>query len=120
MNKLPHDHTSARSQVEEAEQWEDWMNRVPPIQFPADWYVQIIPPFCGAMVRFRVTRPDVPGTSVSVYLDVHSVLGCCEHPYWEIYEYDGDVKRFPMEDVDALIVGIHEIFEGTDKHGYND
>lgn len=31
-----------------------WIKEIPFIQFPADWKVQIIPPFTGIVVRFRV------------------------------------------------------------------
>jgi hypothetical protein len=79
-----------------------WMNRIPHIKFPADWEVQIIPPFSGAIARFRVNN------KVSVYLDGYDILGFVGEPYWEVYPHKDDVYRCAMNNVDDLIVAIQE------------
>lgn len=84
----------ARSQVERDEDWEEWCNKAPWLQFPPGLDVKIIPPVHGAMVRFMVRFAD--GTdadnTVSVYWDCHNALGIMSKPYWEIYpvKYKGD------------------------------
>ena len=101
-----------RWKIEKAEEWRDWVRKIPSINFPSDWSVRIIPAFAGAMIRFLVTKGD---KEVSVYLDVFARLGAWDEPYWEIYPYDNDTFRCRMEDVDTLLSKIGEVLEGKDK-----
>lgn len=94
-----------RSDVERAEKWREWVEKIPAIQFDPDWAVRVIPPFSGAMARFQVFKGDI---SVSVYLDVFSRLGCNKSPYWEVFPHQGDVFRCAMSEVDELLVAIRE------------
>lgn len=77
---------------------------MPFINFPSDWLIQIIPPFGGAMVRFRVILPD--GRRKSVYADFYDNLGYYGSPYWEIYPVDDDIARCPIEAVAELLIMI--------------
>lgn len=94
-------------------EWDKWMKKIPAIKFPSDWYVKIIPPFNGAMIRFRVGL-DKNGDTISVYLDCYGCLGgIAGHPYWEIYPAaGGDIARFELTDVKGLLEGIEEALEG--------
>ena len=85
----------------------EWVNKIPFINFPSDWQIQIIPPFSGATSRFRIKKIDNEKT-VSVYLDCYDHLGCFGEPYWEIYPYQDDTFRCAMNDTDALINDIEE------------
>lgn len=82
----------------------DWISKIPPLQFPKDWVINMVPPFAGALVRFGVS---LEGTSeyVSVYLDVYSILGATEAPYWEVYIQDNPnfPSRCAMEDSETLM-----------------
>jgi len=98
-------HLPERYDIETREEWRKWMGRIPAIEFPAGWQVKVIPPFGGAMARFRVLAG---GKDISVYLDVFDRLGCVGAPYWEVYPYQGDVGRVPMDDVSGLIAMIQE------------
>lgn len=80
-----------------------WAKEIPYIQFPADWKVQITPPFAGAVVRFRVQKDDM---EVSIYLDCYDRLGCYGSPYWEVYPHEGDVFRCDMSDTEILLNAI--------------
>lgn len=98
-----------------------WVDKIPAIRFPSNWFVQVIPGFGGALARFRVTlsASEQEGDPVvSVYLDGFGTMGCMPEPYWEIYPYDGDVSRYDMDDVDGLLAGIAESLkqqkEGSD------
>ena len=92
-----------RHDIERAERWRKWAEKIPNIQFPSDWNVRIVPPYCGAMARFYVQLPNEEGI-ISIYLDVFERLGYYEgEPYWEVYPYLGDVGRCPMEDVKELL-----------------
>ena len=82
---------------------EDWFDNIPFIRFDPDWDVQVIPPFSGAMVRFRVKQGD---HIVSVYLDCYQQLGYWDGPYWEVYPVDGDTWRVGIDDVDGLLDAI--------------
>ena len=88
--------------------WREWIRKIPEIQFPAHWKIQIIPPFAGALIRFRVNN------KISVYLDVDGSLGYWVDennkpaPYWEIHPYDDDVWRIDMEKVDELLEAIQK------------
>lgn len=85
-------------------EWIRWSEEIPYIQFPKDWKVKIIPPFHGAIVRFRIQLPNMkPNDFISVYLDCYGVLGAEALPHWEIYPYDEDVGRCGIYDVEELL-----------------
>lgn len=95
-----------RLDVEKAEDWFTVLDNMPVIHFPSHWAIKLSPPFGGAMVRFRVIFKD---KEVSVYFDTLDRLGIMGEPYWEIYPaVDGDIARFPAEDVEELIWAIQE------------
>lgn len=93
----------SRYQIESDERWTDWMRSIPSLKFLPEWEVKVIPPFGGAMARFRVSHGD---KSISVYLDVYDCLGCMGEPYWEIYPYEGDTFRCLMNETEELIEAI--------------
>ena len=90
-----------RYRIEEDQDWRGEINRVPFIQFPADWAIQMIPPFSDAVVRFRVKLPS--GQEKSIYLDSRDSIGFMGYPYWEVYPYKGDCGRCAMEEIDELL-----------------
>lgn len=107
-------------EMEGSFEWEKWRNEIPFIPIYKDWEIKVIPPFCGAVVRFLVREPG--GDDISVYLDCYDVLGCFGSPYWEIYPAaDGDVERYKMEDVDGLLDGLERALEkiGENKEKYD-
>ena len=95
------DKTVARLKIERAEDWRTWMDKIPAIQFDADWQVKVIPPFSGAMARFLILKG---GKQASIYLDCYDVLGCVGHPYWEVYPVADDVGRCDIDDIEQLLV----------------
>jgi hypothetical protein len=90
-----------RHEIEKAEEWMRFMKELPMIPFPTGWMVQVIPPFAGALARFRVRLPS--GAEKSVYFDAHNALGYMDGPYWEVYPVQGDTGRCDMADVDELL-----------------
>ena len=90
-----------RSRVEAAEDWRGEIATMPFIKFPHDWEIQVIPPFGGAVIRFRVRLPS--GVVKSIYLDSRDALGCVGEPYWEVYPCDGDVGRCLKAETDQLL-----------------
>ena len=102
------DKTTARLKIEHEEGWRTWVDKIPAIQFDADWQVKVIPPICGAMVRFVILKG---GKQASIYLDCYDVLGCMGHPYWEVYPVDGDVGRCDMNDTTQLLALIRHALE---------
>ena len=90
--------------VEDSQKWREDVHTIPFIQFPADWQIQVIPPFADATVRFRVKLPD--GVDKSVYLDTRNSLGYEEQPYWEVYPVEGDTERCYMNEIDKLLLAI--------------
>jgi len=86
-----------------------WSQEIPYISFPSDWEVQIIPPFLGALIRFRVKKGKA---EVSIYLDCYDNLGSVGSPYWEVYPYEGDVFRCDMLDTESLLRAIGESISG--------
>jgi len=97
-----------RLRVERAEEWTDWMIKIPALKFSPDWEVKIIPPFGGAMVRFWIDKGE---NHISIYLDCHERLGCFGAPYWEIYPYQGDTYRCGIDEVDDLMEKISEALD---------
>jgi hypothetical protein len=90
-----------RHDIERSEGWREYAKRMPWIKFPADWQVAVIPPFAGALARFRVKLPS--GTEKSIYFDAHEALGYFGAPYWEVHPYQGDVGRCEMTNTDELL-----------------
>ena len=101
----------SRYELEEQEQWRDWCNKIPAINFPKEWDVTIIPPFCGAMARFRVFEKGKTQDGVSVYLDLYDRLGFFGAPYWEAYPINDNNERFAMNKTKELIDSIKREFK---------
>jgi hypothetical protein len=101
------DQIMERYQIENKQKWREEIATMPWIQFPADWKIQIIPPFGDAVVRFRVTLPS--GAVRSVYLDARHSLGLWRDdkgefiPYWEVYPHRNDVGRCDKDNIDELL-----------------
>lgn len=97
-------YTTMRYKIEDEQKWREEIKVIPFIQFPADWLIQVIPPFSDAVVRFRVRLPS--GKEKSIYLDKRNSLGYWEgidNAYWEVYPYRGDVGRCNMTEIDLLL-----------------
>lgn len=103
--------TLERAKLESEENWRDYVKSAPYINFPSEWDIQIIPPFAGAIMRFRVRYKS---HEISVYADYHQSLGYysneegIETPYWEIYPYFDDTYRCNINDTKLLIEKIKE------------
>jgi len=100
-----------RIDIEYSEDWRGKVDTIPFIKFPSDWEIQIIPPFGGAVARFRVRLPD--GRVKSIYLDYENNLGSWFEngdmkPYWEVYPNYGDVARCGQYDIESLLKYISE------------
>ena len=95
-------------EVERIMEYNKWCGEIPHIKFPTDWEVQIIPPFAGAVARFKIRKGDA---NVSIYLDCYDRLGCYGQPYWEVYPHHDDVFRCDMADTDSLLKAIAESIE---------
>ena len=96
--------TLYRYKVEQEQKWREECLTLPFISFPAEWQVQVIPPFGDAVVRFRVMLPS--GADKSIYLDKRNSLGCWAaigNGYWEVYPYRGDVGRCDTNDIPELL-----------------
>ncbi|MFW9872300.1 MAG: hypothetical protein ACFFG0_04290 [Candidatus Thorarchaeota archaeon] len=98
--------------------WNDRINNlrelsqhIPSFNFPSDWKVKIIPPFMGAICRFKVRKNE---KEISIYLDFYDILGSYGCPYWEVYpNVLGDNSRFDLNDTKGVI---NCIKESLDKH----
>lgn len=84
----------ARANLEKAEKWSEI--KIPPLRFPAGWVVELIPPFAGAVARFKATNTH--GVAVSVYFDAHGTLGAVDSPYWEVYPVGGGLTVADEDD----------------------
>jgi len=93
-----------------------WSGLIPPLAFPSDWQIHIVPPSRGAIVRFAVVKL---GTNIledkyaSIYLDGYDMLGIMEKPYWEVFTPHNDnfPQRCLMEESDVLIELISKALE---------
>lgn len=100
-----------KSQKEMIELFRDpkMIAEIPYISFPKKWKVKMIPPFGGAAVRFLVQVTNNPEKVISVYLDLNTVLGSMNEPYWEVYpSADGYPVRHSMHDTKGLLKTIKE------------
>lgn len=106
-----------RINLEFQESWREWVEKIPYIPFKPEWEVAVIPPFSGALVRFRVRLKADKNASVSVYLDVADNLGYMGKPYWEIYPYFEDTCRFLLDEIDDLVLKIDESLQQQASEG---
>lgn len=92
-----------RYEIENKQKWREDIKTIPFIQFPADWKIQVIPPFGDAVVRFRVQLPS--GKERSIYLDSRESLGLYGdlEPYWEVYPHRGDTARCGINEIEKLL-----------------
>lgn len=97
-----------RYMIESEEKWRQICEQIPPLNFKKEWNVKIIPPFCGAMARFTI---DYKNNHVSVYLDWYDRLGYVGQPYWELYPFDNDTKRYLLNETEELMKDIEAILE---------
>lgn len=96
-----------RLEVETNEKWNEWSIIVPYIKFKEKWNVKIMPPFYGALVRFKV---EYNNKICSVYLDVYNKLGYMDNPYWEIHcSQDDVIERFYIDETDKVTNSIDKL-----------
>lgn len=107
-NEKQYDASIQHSEYERIFEWRKWAKEIPPLHFPTEWSVQIIPPFGNAIVRFYINN------KVSVYLDCYEMLGCFGRPYWEVYPYDGDIFRCKMNETEELLDAITKALAEVD------
>ena len=85
-----------------------WMKELPAFHFEKEWDVKIIPPFCGAVIRFCINHND---KHVSVYFDAYSELGCMMDenknpiPYFEYYDGE-ECYRYYMDESGKMMEDI--------------
>lgn len=105
-----------RYAIERKEKWKEIINEIPTLNFKKEWNVKIIPPFGGALARFTV---DYNGNHISVYLDWYSRLGCVDEPYWELYPWEDDVKRYYLAETKELMKDIEMVLESEGSNENN-
>ncbi len=108
-----HSERDQRFNVERNQKWGQEIEHIPFIQFPAEWKIQVIPPFGDAVVRFRVQLPC--GAEKSIYLDSRDSLGCFGEPYWEVHPVQDDVGRCERADVERLLILIADTTAGVEE-----
>lgn len=95
-----------------AYEWDKWRDEIPQLSFHSNWLIRIVPPFGGAIIRFRVSTSENPTNDISVYLDCYDNLGSNGAPYWEIYPFDEDTFRCAMHDTESLLKHISLALDG--------
>jgi len=98
----------ARSKIESEENWRELVDKIPVLNFKQEWDVKIIPPFSGAIARFMIIKNDK--LVASVYLDWYAQLGCMDSPYYELYSYENDVKRYLLDETEQLLKDIETLW----------
>jgi len=102
----------ARFKIEQYEKWDDIRTDIPSINFDKEWDVKIVPPFGGAIVRFLIFKKDKQ--VCSVYLDWYDRLGCVGEPYYELYPFEEDVKRYLINNVIELQDDIRKLYKDSE------
>jgi hypothetical protein len=102
---------------ESKKKYREWDNKLPFLKFDPTWQIKIIPPYCNALIRFRVKKQNA---HVSIYFDTDNSLGYMNAPYWEIYpyydkdengEYQEDTNRFLFGEEGKMLIAIGESLE---------
>ena len=106
---------SAFTEYDRVMETDKWSGLIPPLSFPIDWQIHIVPPSLGAIVRFAVVKQNKNAISsyASIYLDGYDILGIMEKPYWEVFTPNNDnfPQRCLMEESDVLIELISKALE---------
>ena len=103
------DNFNKRIEVESLQKWDEIFHKIPSLNFDKEWDIKIIPPYRGAVARFLVYRN---GDQVcSVYLDWYERLGIFGAPYYQLYPFEDDTRRYGIEDTDELIKDIRKLYE---------
>ena len=100
-----------REEVEVYEKWSKIRTETPSLNFDKEWDIKIIPPFGGAVARFLVFKNEEQ--ICSVYLDWYENLGCFGEPYYELYPFEDDIKRYSLKETDELINDIRGMWESA-------
>ncbi len=93
-----------RKEVEKAQDWLGEAENMPWLQFPAEWEIQIIPPFSDAVIRFKIKLPS--GLIKSVFLDSRGSLVAGDYPlpYWEVLPFKkGKPGRCRKHEIEQLL-----------------
>ena len=99
---------NSRGQVESTEDWKGIIDKLPSLKFRKKYEVKIIPPFGGAVARFYIEKN---GEHVcSVYCDFFDRLGGYGEPYYELYPFEDDIKRYSLNQTDEMMKDIHTIW----------
>jgi hypothetical protein len=98
------EHERKRSDIEMEEKWREICHEVPYFTPPPGCEIAILPPFGGAVGRFRIRNPAKPNDDISVYLDWYGRLGCMGKPYWELYpNAEHDCSRYWLNETKELM-----------------
>ena len=77
--------STSRYEVERAEDWHSWIDKIQPFELRQGYTIKVIPPFAGAVIRFHIGHISSDRT-VSIYFDGFDNLGVVGYPYYEAYE----------------------------------
>jgi len=97
-----------RYELEAKEKWDKIITNIPTLKFNSDWEVRIIPPYGGAIARFYIEKNNKH--ICSVYLDWYDTLGYVGDPYYELYPFETDTKRYLLNETDELLKDIERLF----------
>jgi len=107
--------TRAVYKVQDELEYYKWMEEIPgiPLEKLSRYIIKIIPPFLGAIIRFKIINPR-NSNMCSVYLDAYNFLGYYgdyNEPYWEVYIENKEPIRISIQDIDELIDTIINFME---------
>lgn len=97
-----------RFEIEKEENWREITKDIPTLHFDKEWEVKIIPPFSGAIARFIIMKDDKQ--ICSIYLDWYGKLGAMDEPYYELYPFENDVRRYLLNETEDMMNDIRILF----------
>ena len=110
----------SRSKLEREENRDKHAKDMPFISIREGYQIQIIPPFGGAMLRFRILH-NASNKEYSIYYDVNNSLGIEDEPYYEVYpisyiDDDGESHQDTLRefDIHRIMIAIYRDAEGDD------
>lgn len=103
--------TMDRRRLERDEKWGEHCYDMPFIALRVGYEIQVIAPFAGALLRFRIKHLE-SDKQISVYYDINDALGIVGVPYYEAYAINGDtIREF---DIEKILMAIYIECEGRD------
>lgn len=106
----------AERTIQETLQTSKWRQRIPYINFPTHWWVQVVYPEYGSMAQFYVKSHESSVGAIGILLDCHNHFGGGDDAYWSVSAPDlAKYYQFPLYQIREMVEKIGTLLDEIDK-----